>query len=188
MPRQTTGEIDSEIVDRAASLFSRHGFGRTSLQQVADAVGYTKAGLLHHFPSKQAIYDAVVAVVTQQLSNLADSVEALPVGYARDLTVVTSMVNLATDWPGVSEFANSLVHDGHDLGAELAQGGLALLGAFGVDLENPDDERLIRIVSTCTGLTMTTLQASRAGLTREWRELVITVSMDTLGHSARPSG
>lgn len=184
MPRMTTAEIRAEIVDRAASLFSRHGFAQTSLQQVADAVGYTKAGLLHHFPSKQSIYDATVEAVTEQLAGVALAVESLPAGESRDLAVVTAMVDLTAAWPGVSEFANSLVRDGGDVGPELERGGLALLGAFAVDLENADDRRFVRIVSACSGLTASTLLALQADRAREWRELIIRSSMDTLGHSA----
>lgn len=180
----TTPEIHAEMVDRAAGLFSRYGFAHTSLQQVADAVGYTKAGLLHHFASKQAIYDAAVAAVTQQLEGLAVSVESLPGGESRDLAVVTAMVDLTTAWPGVSEFANSLVRNGGDVGPELERGGLAILGAFVVDLENLDDTRLVRIVSACSGLTASTLLALQADRAREWRELIIRSSMETLGHSA----
>lgn len=183
----STSEIHAEIVDRAAGLFSRYGFAQTSLQQVADAVGYTKAGLLHHFPSKQAIYNATVEAVTQQLESLAVSVQSLPAGESRDLAVVTAMVDLTTAWPGISEFANSLVRNGGEVGPELEQGGLAILGAFGVDLESPDDTRLVRIVSACSGLTAGTLLAIQADRAREWRELIIRASMDALGHTAHLS-
>ena len=178
----TTPQIHAEIIDRAAGLFSRYGFAQTSLQQVADAVGYTKAGLLHHFPSKQAIYDATVEAVTQQLEGLAVSVESLPAGESRDLAVVTAMVDLTATWPGISAFANSLVRNGREVGPELEQAGLAILGAFSVDLESPDDTRLVRIVSACSGLTASTLLAIQADRAREWRELIIRSSMDTLGH------
>ena len=60
MLRPTKAEIDAEIIDRAAGLFARHGFAHTSLQQIAEAVKYRKAGLLHHYPSKQAIYEAAI--------------------------------------------------------------------------------------------------------------------------------
>lgn len=183
----TTTEIHAEIVDRAAGLFSRYGFVQTSLQQVADAVGYTKAGLLHHFPSKQAIYDATVEAVSQQLGALAASVQNLPAGESRDLAVVTAMVDLTATWPGISEFANSLVRNGGEVGPELEQGGLAILGAFAVDLESPDDTRLIRIVSACSGLTASTLLAIQSDRAREWRELIIRASMDALGHTSHLS-
>lgn len=38
-----------------------HGYARTSVQQLADAVGYSKAGLLHRFGSKQALQAGAVA-------------------------------------------------------------------------------------------------------------------------------
>jgi AcrR family transcriptional regulator len=53
-------QVDEGILDRAAGLFARHGFEQTSLQAVADAVGLSKAGLLHHFPSKGALHEAVM--------------------------------------------------------------------------------------------------------------------------------
>ncbi|QWC91292.1 TetR/AcrR family transcriptional regulator [Cupriavidus metallidurans] len=56
----TKSEINADIIDRAATLFARHGFDHASLQQIANAVNYSKAGLLHHFSSKMAIYSAAV--------------------------------------------------------------------------------------------------------------------------------
>src|SRR3712207_7437562 len=47
----------------SAALFARRGFEQTSVQAIADAVGLSKAGLLHHFPSKDALRAAVLAQV-----------------------------------------------------------------------------------------------------------------------------
>ena len=58
--RPTRQEIDDEIVERAAALFARYGFRETSVQRIADAVGYSKTGLLHRFPTKEALQDAVI--------------------------------------------------------------------------------------------------------------------------------
>src|SRR3712207_9441823 len=54
-------QVDEGILDRAAALFARRGFTKTSVQDVADAVGLSKTGLLHHYPSKDALHEAVVA-------------------------------------------------------------------------------------------------------------------------------
>ena len=46
--------------DAAAALFAEKGFDNTSLQDVATAVGVTKAGLYHYFPTKHALFEAIV--------------------------------------------------------------------------------------------------------------------------------
>ena len=59
--RPTREQIDARILDVAAELFAGHGLEGTSVQQVADAVGYSKTGLLHRFGSKQGLHAAVLA-------------------------------------------------------------------------------------------------------------------------------
>ncbi len=48
------------ILGAATQLFAAHGFSGTSLQQIADEVGLRKASVLHWYPSKAAIRDAVL--------------------------------------------------------------------------------------------------------------------------------
>lgn len=182
MPRKSTVEIDAEIIDHAATLFVRHGFERTSLQQIADAVGYTKAGLLHHFDSKQAILAGVVAAVTRQCAELVASVEEIPTGVPRDRAVVTSMVDRTLAWPGVSMFASTLVNDMTNTDPALEEAGFDLLHAFGVDVASVEIARLIRIVGACAALTSTVLEAARIGTSQEWRTPIIDMAMNTLGH------
>ena len=52
-PRET-------ILASAAKLFAQRGFEGTSLQDVAAAVGISKAAVYHYFPTKQVIYDEIV--------------------------------------------------------------------------------------------------------------------------------
>src|SRR3954454_514213 len=49
-----------EIVQTAFEVFSERGFRGASLEQVAQRVGLTKAGILHYFPSKEALLVAVL--------------------------------------------------------------------------------------------------------------------------------
>ncbi len=65
--RKSSTEIDHAILDVAASIFAVHGFAHTSVQQIADAVGYSKPGLLHRFGSKDALHRAVLEEVAQTL-------------------------------------------------------------------------------------------------------------------------
>ena len=49
-----------EIVEAAIEVFSAGGFRKGSLRDVADRVGLSQAGLLHHFPSKEHLLQAVL--------------------------------------------------------------------------------------------------------------------------------
>jgi AcrR family transcriptional regulator len=49
------------ILEVAARLFSEQGFAGTSIRDIADALGVTKAALYYHFPSKDAILGELVA-------------------------------------------------------------------------------------------------------------------------------
>lgn len=51
--------IRRALLDEAARLAVAQGLAAVTVQAVADAAGVTKGGFMHHFPSKQALIDAV---------------------------------------------------------------------------------------------------------------------------------
>jgi AcrR family transcriptional regulator len=56
------GEATAErILDAAEALFAEHGFAGTTLRDVAGRVGLRIPSLYNHFPSKDALYGAVLA-------------------------------------------------------------------------------------------------------------------------------
>lgn len=57
-PTLTARQLD--IVDAATRVFSNHGYRAGTVQLVAAEAGLSQAGLLHHFPSKDAILLAVI--------------------------------------------------------------------------------------------------------------------------------
>lgn len=48
------------ILTEAVSLFSSRGYAATSLADIADAAHISKAGLLHHYPSKDELFAKVL--------------------------------------------------------------------------------------------------------------------------------
>jgi AcrR family transcriptional regulator len=55
-----TPERRQSIVDAAVEVFSSSGYRKGSLRDVADKAGLSQAGLLHHFPSKEHLLQAVL--------------------------------------------------------------------------------------------------------------------------------
>src|SRR4051794_1701740 len=53
-------DVRGQVLSAALQLFASKGFDGTAVQDVASAVGVTKQAVLHHFPSKEALRDAVL--------------------------------------------------------------------------------------------------------------------------------
>jgi AcrR family transcriptional regulator len=49
-----------EILQAAARTFARHGYHGTNLQRVAAAAGMAKSSLYHYFPTREAVFAALV--------------------------------------------------------------------------------------------------------------------------------
>jgi AcrR family transcriptional regulator len=184
VPRPTKQEIDDEIVDRAAALFARHGFKETSVQRIADAVGYSKTGLLHRFPTKEVLQDAVMHRFAAEIRSIAADVREVPPGPARDHEVIGAIVDLALRRPGfialiLSVFSVENEHiDDHMPLKNIAEG---LFEAFAVDLEC-DHLRVVRVTGALGALAVTSL-AFRDHPSAERRDQIVAISYDALGHA-----
>ncbi len=53
-------ETRSRVIDAATRLFARRGFHRTTTADIAAAIGMTQGAVFHHFPTKEALRDAVI--------------------------------------------------------------------------------------------------------------------------------
>ena len=61
-------DTKQKILDKALALFSSQGYDAVSVGEIAQAVGIKAPSLYNHFPSKQAIFDALVESVAAQYS------------------------------------------------------------------------------------------------------------------------
>ena len=59
-PRLPASDRRRQLLETALDHFSRKGFGGTTTKEIAAAAGVTEAIIFRHFPSKQALYTAVL--------------------------------------------------------------------------------------------------------------------------------
>lgn len=63
--RLTGEERRRQIIEAAAALFARKGFGGTTTRQVAVAAGISEPTIFKHFATKEALYAAIIEAKTQ---------------------------------------------------------------------------------------------------------------------------
>jgi len=140
--RRTGAEIDRAILDAAARTFAVHGYAKTSVQQLADAVGYSKAGLLHRFASKRALYDAVVDEAGRAVEEILDGVADVPAG-SRVGTTLELVTARALDRPGLVHLLVESIRPASDEPGRLVlHERLLRLAAL---LSDDDTERRLRV-------------------------------------------
>lgn len=76
-PRLSAEARRERIAAAAATLFSERGYSATSMGEIADAAGITKAVIYDHFPSKN---DLLVALVEEHQRSLLERLGAALVG------------------------------------------------------------------------------------------------------------
>ncbi len=187
MLRPTPQEIDASILDAAAALFSRHGIAGTSLQAVADAVGYSKAGLLHHFATKAGLAHAAVTACRSAAHGVAESVAGLPAGPPRDHAALTALAELAQRRPGFVALmvATAGPLRGSPEAGELAPVAADLFRAFSAPPPTPgetlDDPRVVRVIGALGALALTSL-ATEGQVDAATRRYLVQTGYDALGH------
>jgi AcrR family transcriptional regulator len=70
----------TRIQEVALELFIEHGYEATSLREIAERLGVTKAALYYHFKTKEDIVASLVQDRTDALKALLDWAEAQPPG------------------------------------------------------------------------------------------------------------
>lgn len=83
------------LVEAAVRLFTRHGFAGTSLQMIADELGFTKAAIYYHFRTREQLLTAVLDPVLRQMQQIVEEAENLRGVHSRADRMVCGYAELA---------------------------------------------------------------------------------------------
>jgi len=94
--RRSTKQLRrQEILERAAALMKKKGFGRTSVRDISSHLGFSKANFYHHMTSKEEmlyrISFQILSVTIANIDNVLKSDVAYPIRMQR---IVGCFVNL----------------------------------------------------------------------------------------------
>src|SRR4051794_1633677 len=94
---KASGATDTRqrIIDVAVGLFTRYSFAGSSLQMIADELGFTKAAVYHHFHTREELLAAVVDPLFKQLRAIIEQAEAQRGRNARAEHMLTGFADLA---------------------------------------------------------------------------------------------
>lgn len=91
----------AQIVDTAFDFFGSRGYHGVSMLEIADACGVTRPGLIHHFPSKEALLEAVLKHRDERAARLF--FDGAPTESADGLAYFNRLIRVAE-------------YNGHDIG------------------------------------------------------------------------
>jgi AcrR family transcriptional regulator len=113
-----TPQRRQEILDAAIEVFAASGYRGGSLREIADRVGMSLAGLLHHFSSKSELLSSVLAlrdeIAVREFGSMEGSGEERVRNYLRLIIRNESARGLAELYCILSAEATAPDHPAHD--------------------------------------------------------------------------
>jgi len=134
------------IIAEALHCFADAGYDGTSLNDIAAAVGIRRPSLLHHFPSKEALYEEVFErVLSDFLGPLEESVAVEVSGWERVEGVVRVAVHLfAGHQDHVRLLRREAIDGGTHLGLDLSAALRPMFDAAAAFLDREMDTGTLR--------------------------------------------
>lgn len=78
MVRGPTTQTRRRILDVALELFACQGYDRTSLREISERLGFSKAALYYHFRAKEDILRALAGSLVDEIERIAQTAAANP--------------------------------------------------------------------------------------------------------------
>lgn len=150
---QTAADTRRRLIDVAVDLFTRHSFAGTSLQMIADEMGFTKAAIYYHFRTREELLAAVAEPMREQLSVIISAAESqrgaaaradhMLRGYAELAVANRALVSVLACDPSVTTLLRGQAH-----WADLINRQLALLAGA-----EPNPGGLIKATVVLAGIS-----------------------------------
>jgi AcrR family transcriptional regulator len=87
-----------QLIEVATRLFAEHGYEGTSIEAVLSAAGVSRGALYHHFAGKEALFEAVVSAVSEQVMvKLTETVQGCADPLDAMRTAALAWIDLAAD-------------------------------------------------------------------------------------------
>lgn len=87
------------LIDAAIALFIRHSFAGTSLQMIADELGFTKAAIYHHFRTREQLLTAILEPIIDKVAAVVEDAEQQRGVHARAERMINGYARLAVQSP-----------------------------------------------------------------------------------------
>lgn len=94
-------EIRSQIIDTARKIFSKYGFRKTTMEEIAQGIGKGKSSIYYYYPGKEEIYKAVIEKeaellrdsILKAISKTDDPIEKFRIYVTVRMKTLRDMVN-----------------------------------------------------------------------------------------------
>lgn len=100
---EPTARTEERILDASEVVFARRGLAGTRVREIAAAAGVNGASLYNYFPSKEALYEAVLERGIHPLSELLAEFAAAPDEHASARRIVRAVMQHLAERPHVSK-------------------------------------------------------------------------------------
>ncbi|WNM24992.1 TetR/AcrR family transcriptional regulator [Demequina capsici] len=94
------GDTRERIQSVALERFTDNGYDQTSLREIAEDLGVTKAALYYHFKTKEEILDSLLGQAATEVDALVAWMESEPSTHARRLEMLRRLGGIARGVPG----------------------------------------------------------------------------------------